>query len=53
MTEKMTKQPKKQKTKDRKYCFEPNIRSNLHLVNFDVLIEKVKMMSLTENFNTS
>ena len=24
------------------YCFEPNIWSNLHLVHFDVFIEKVK-----------
>ena len=31
----MTKKAKNHKTKE--YCFEPNIRSNLHLVNFDVL----------------
>ena len=38
MTEKMTEGPKIKKTEDRKYCFVPNIRSNLHLVNFDMLI---------------
>ena len=47
MTEKMTeglKIPKK--ILDRKYhCFEPNIWSNFNLVNFDVLIEKVKKIT--------
>ena len=40
MTEIHTKRPKIQKTEDQKYCFVPIIRSNLHLVNFEVLIEK-------------
>ena len=42
----MTEGPKMQKTiraKNEKYHFEPNIQPNFHLVNFDVLIEKVKM----------
>ena len=34
----MTKLSKNQKTLDQKYCFEPNIRFILHLVNFKVLI---------------
>ena len=29
---------KVKKTKDQKYCFEPNIQLQLHSVNFDVLI---------------
>ena len=33
----MTKGPKKQKLLDHKYCFEPYIGSNLHLVNLNVL----------------
>ena len=40
-----TKKSKNHKTK--LYCFEPNIRPNLHLVNFNVLIEIVK------GYNTS
>ena len=35
----MTQKLKKPMTEE--YCFEPNIQSNLHVVNFDVLIEKV------------
>ena len=38
MTKKMTEGPKIQKTEDQKYCFVPNIRSNLHLVNFSPII---------------
>ena len=34
--------PKKQMPYDWEYCFVPNIRSNLHLVIFDLLIEKVE-----------
>ena len=31
MTKKMTEGPKKKKTEDQKYCFVPNIWSNLHI----------------------
>ena len=31
-------QPKKQKTLDQKYCLEPNIRSNLHLVTIYLVL---------------
>ena len=38
-----TENTKKHKiVKYEKYCFEPNIQTNFHLVNIDVLIEKVK-----------
>ena len=37
---------KTEQPKNHKYCFEPNIWSNLHLVNFDMLIEKVKIFTL-------
>ena len=46
MTEKMTKRPKKQKNINQYYCFEPNIWSNLYLVNFCVLIEKAKKFNI-------
>ena len=42
----MTMGPKKQKNIRLKVRFEPNILSNLHLVNFDMLIEKVKKLLL-------
>ena len=32
------KKQKNKKTKDQKYCFVPNIRSNLHSVNFNMLV---------------
>ena len=38
--------PKMQKTvrpKNEQYCCEPNIRTDFHLANFDVLIEKIKI----------
>ena len=42
----MTKQPKNQKNMNPKVLFEPNIWSKLHLVNFNVLIEKVEKFIL-------
>ena len=39
---------KKKKTQDQKCCFVPNIWSNLHLVNFNLLIEKVKKINITD-----
>ena len=42
----MTKKVKNKKHKTEKYFFEPNIPSNLHSVNFDKLIEKVKKLLL-------
>ena len=38
MTKIMTEGPKIQKKEDGKYCFALNIQSNLHKVNFDMLI---------------
>ena len=37
--------PKYKKTEHQKYCFLPNILSNLNLVNFDMLIEKLKKIN--------
>ena len=38
MTEKMTEGPKIQKAEDQKYCFVPNIGSNLHLVDMNTTL---------------
>ena len=36
--------------KSKQYCFKPNIRSNLSVVNFDVLLEKGKKLLYIEDF---
>ena len=48
----MTEGPQTQKTirpKNEYYHFEPNILSNFHLVNFDILVEKVKNLQYIED----